>query len=118
MSRRKALSPCSAKGCPTLTRNSYCDDHYRDVQRELDSRRPNSTERGYDTEWRKTRAAFIKAHPYCQDEAGCLAEATDVHHLDGLGPKGPQGHDWANLQSLCHSHHSRITAREKLEKAG
>jgi 5-methylcytosine-specific restriction protein A len=115
---RKSLSPCATKGCPTLTRESYCEQHYGEVRRELDSRRPNSAERGYDATWRKTRGAFIKTHPVCQDEAGCIATATDVHHLDGLGPKGPRGHDWSNLQSLCHSCHSKVTAREKRQGVG
>lgn len=108
LTRRKALSPCSVKGCPTLTWSNRCDEH----QREAEAKRGSSVERGYDTAWRRTRAAYLKAHPYCQDHGGCIAPATDVHHLDGLGPKGPQGHDWQNLQGLCHAHHSRITARE------
>ena len=46
----------------------------------------------------------------CEIE-GCRFPATDVHHL--VDHKG----DWKlflsleNLQSLCHSHHSAITAR-------
>jgi 5-methylcytosine-specific restriction protein A len=36
-----------------------------------------------------------------------------VHHLDGLGPTGPLGHKWVNLQALCQTHHSQITAREQ-----
>jgi len=39
--------------------------------------------------------------------------ATDVDHIDGLGPNGPRGHDWSNLRALCHSHHSQRTARDQ-----
>jgi 5-methylcytosine-specific restriction protein A len=38
--------------------------------------------------------------------------ATEVDHVDGLGPLGPRGHDWANLQALTKAHHSRKTGRE------
>lgn len=27
MSRRRSLSPCAHRGCPTLTRDTYCDVH-------------------------------------------------------------------------------------------
>lgn len=81
-----------------------------------DRARPSSTARGYDADWRVTRAEHLRRFPYCQ--AGpCqrlpLARrpvATDVDHLDGLGPDGPRGHDHDNLESLCHRHHSAKTA--------
>jgi ribose 1,5-bisphosphokinase PhnN len=44
---------------------------------------------------------------------GCVAKATDVDHIDGEGPLGPRGHDWTNLRALCHSHHSKRTARDQ-----
>lgn len=44
--------------------------------------------------------------PFCK----CGAKATDVHHLDGKGPKGPRGHDHNNLESLCGECHKRLTA--------
>ncbi|TFB96539.1 HNH endonuclease [Cryobacterium sp. MDB2-A-2] len=37
-------------------------------------------------------------------------EATQVDHIDGLGPNGPRGFDNNNLQALSASHHSRKTA--------
>jgi 5-methylcytosine-specific restriction protein A len=104
---------CSSPGCPTLTRTTYCRKHTRDKRRASDRRRPNARQRGYDSHWRKTRSDFLRTYPVCQHPEGCLAPATDVHHLDGQGPKGPQGHDWLNLQGLCHSHHSQATAREQ-----
>jgi 5-methylcytosine-specific restriction protein A len=73
-------------------------------------RRPSARARGYDNRWAKTRAAYLRALPTCQWHEGCIAQATQVHHLDGLGPKGPKGHDWGNLQGLCASHHSQITS--------
>ena len=45
--------------------------------------------------------------------ARCDAPATDVDHIDGLGPQGPAGHDPANLRGYCHPHHSARTARDQ-----
>lgn len=69
--------------------------------------RGSASARGYGHKWRKTRALFLKDNPHC---ALCGELATDVHHLDGKGPHGELGHEPANLQALCHSHHSSITA--------
>jgi len=110
---RKSLSPCAEPGCPTLVREAKCDLHRREASRQDDARRPSSVERGYDATWRATRAAYLKAYPQCQDPQGCIKPATDVDHIDGQGPRGPRGHDWANLRGLCHSHHSQRTARDQ-----
>jgi len=74
--------------------------------------RPSASERGYDAKWAKTRAAFIAANPIC-GEVGCMEGTTDVDHIDGLGPRGPRGHDPTNLRGYCHSHHSQRTARDQ-----
>ena len=76
-------------------------------------KRPSASRRGYDAKWMQTRRSYLSAFPICQWHEGCIREATDVHHLDGQGPKGDKGHDWGNLQGLCHSHHSRLTATEQ-----
>lgn len=39
--------------------------------------------------------------------------ATEVDHVDGLGPLGPRGHDWSNLRALTKRCHSRVTARNQ-----
>jgi 5-methylcytosine-specific restriction enzyme A len=104
---RKALAPCSVSGCPTLTRTNRCEKH----EREADLKRGTSVERGYDHRWRKVRAAFIRANPVCQDPEGCIADATDVDHIDGEGPRGDNSPE--NLRSLCHHHHSRRTAEDQ-----
>jgi 5-methylcytosine-specific restriction protein A len=74
--------------------------------------RPNSSARGYDRKWARTRGRYLQHHKVCE-QPGCDAPATDVHHLDGRGPLSPLGHKWINLQALCHPHHSRVTAREQ-----
>jgi 5-methylcytosine-specific restriction protein A len=69
--------------------------------------RPTATQRGYDAKWRRIRAAFLKAHPYCE-EPGCLEVANTVDHVDGSGPRG--NNSWANLRAYCPKHHNRKTA--------
>ena len=60
--------------------------------------------------WRRVRAEFLRDHPICQHEDGCIATATHVHHLDGEGPIGSRGLDPTNFMALCPSHHGQIEA--------
>jgi 5-methylcytosine-specific restriction enzyme A len=103
---RKALAPCSVSGCPTLTRNNRCPDH----EREADRKRGTASERGYDHNWQKIRKSYLERHPFCEVAEGCIAPATDVDHIDNMGPRGDNSD--RNLMALCHSHHSRKTSRE------
>lgn len=60
---------------------------------------------GYATKaWRQARAtALISARHRC---AQCRArDDLVVHHLDGLGMRGPHAVDQRNLQVLCRSCH-------------
>ena len=70
-------------------------------------RRASASTRGYDATWRKVRLAHLMANPVCVTP-GCGRAATDVDHIiphqDGGGRL-----DRGNLQSLCHSCHSRKT---------
>jgi 5-methylcytosine-specific restriction enzyme A len=71
--------------------------------------RLNPSERGYDTAWRKLRAAYLAANPWCA-EPGCTEPATHVDHRTTRRSGGTD--DWSNLQGLCWSHHSAKTARQ------
>lgn len=97
---------CSTVGCPNLTEAGKC----KGCRTQAEAKRGSAAERGYGARWRRTKARQLRVHPLCAD---CNARATDVHHLDGLGPKGPRGHDPSNLLSLCHSCHSKRTAAEQ-----
>ena len=55
--------------------------------------------------WRTTRSRHLHNHPLC-DHCGNVAE--DVHHRIDLADGG-QPYAPANLQSLCHPCHSRLT---------
>jgi 5-methylcytosine-specific restriction protein A len=111
--KRRYISVCAEHRCPELTDERFCTKHTKEYFREHESRRESASAKGYDAQWRKTRLEFLRAYPVCQDESGCVAKATDVDHIDGEGPRGPRGHDWTNLRALCHSHHSKRTARDQ-----
>ncbi len=99
---------CNVPGCPTLTDQPRCPDHQQQAERE----RGTARQRGYGTKWQVTRRRYLKRHPICC-EPDCMRLATDVDHIDGLGPLGPRGHDPANLRAYCHPHHSQRTARDQ-----
>lgn len=110
---------CLTPGCTALTDASYCDEHVRAKRRGSARRRRRTPQQQMyagvgplGRKWRRTRAQYLRVHPVCEDESGCLAEAVHVHHLDGE-PLGPDGFAWSNLQGLCLRHHSVKTAREQ-----
>jgi 5-methylcytosine-specific restriction protein A len=108
----KPRSPCSVTGCPHLSNGSgRCETHdaerIRARRAAYDANRPSAAKRGYDAEWQALRQRFLRAHPAC---SSCGQRATDVHHVHALARGG--SNEWANLQALCHSCHSRITVRD------
>lgn len=112
---RRAMQVCPTPGCPTLTVAGRCPACLAKASHSRGSARA----KGYDTRWQRTRQAYLRAHPYCECD-DCTAKpmllrpvATEVNHLDGLGPLAPRGHDWTNLQAMTKAHHSRHTAREQ-----
>ncbi|GGV13650.1 hypothetical protein GCM10010245_23830 [Streptomyces spectabilis] len=112
---RKALQVCPTPGCPTLTTTGRCET----CQARATRTRASATSKGYDARWARTSSAYLRAHPYCEcDECEALppllrSRATEVNHRDGLGPRGPRGHDWTNLQAMTKAHHSRETAKHQ-----
>ena len=98
---------CAQPGCPAIQEAPRCRTHAR-----APDSRPSAAARGYGSRWRRTRAAHLSTQPFCT-EPGCHAVATDVDHIDGLGPNGPRGHDPGNLRSYCHSPHPQRTARDQ-----
>ena len=114
----KPLRPCRHPGCAALTRDGYCPAH-----------KPKQAARRESAEWHSwyslpiwtddLRPTQLLREPFCRECArrGIRTYATDVDHI-----KDHKG-DWAmftdrgNLQSLCHSCHSRKTMRERREKS-
>lgn len=63
--------------------------------------------------WRSIRAIVLADDPLCQTckAMGYIVEAKDVDHIDGDSHNNVR----SNLQSLCHSCHSRKTASGNVE---
>ena len=108
----KPLRPCRHPGCCTLTADTYCPRH-QPKRKGVRSAEAQSWRWMYKTDtWLKIlRPAQLAKEPFCRECAkiGVRAYATDVDHI--VDHKG----DWSlfsdpsNLQSLCHSCHSRKT---------
>lgn len=110
----KPLRPCRHPGCGVLTREGWCPRH-------KPKERPRSEEAQAWRRWYSLpiwtddlRPGQLLREPFCRECAkrGRRVWATDVDHV--VDHKG----DWAkftdrdNLQSLCHSCHSRKTMAE------
>lgn len=109
----KPLRPCRHPGCNTLTREGYCPAH-----------KPKQTSRRESAQWHgwyslpiwtnDLRPAQLMREPFCRICAarGVRTKATDVDHV--VDHKGDWGRfiDRNNLESLCHSCHSRKTMRD------
>jgi 5-methylcytosine-specific restriction protein A len=105
----RAGTICAECPQPAVERGR-CAAHAAAYRAAVDRRRPRARQRGYGARWERTRRRKLRLTPNCER---CGAPATDVHHLDGLGPNGPDGHELWNLESLCKSHHSRTTSAEQ-----
>jgi 5-methylcytosine-specific restriction enzyme A len=93
----RLMQRCGAPGCPAVQAEPYCPEHT-----------PRPAWRRGSRRWERVSRAYRAKHPTCE-EAGCERPSAHVHHLDGLGPQGPLGFDWANLMALCPSHHAKRT---------
>lgn len=114
----RAMKVCSCTGktcdahegsCPEIVPTGRCAACDQAAER----RRGTAAQRGYDSRWEATAKAYLGTHPLCECKPDCYALATDVDHIDGLGPKGPRGHDPDNLRALSRSHHSKRTAQDQ-----
>ncbi|MCD4504782.1 HNH endonuclease [Chromobacterium piscinae] len=112
---RYAMQGCRQMAAPG---NSCCPDHTSHVRRVADQRRMSDetvakVRRWYRQRiWFARRDACLKAALYRCATPGCMERATDCDHIR------PHRGDWSlfiessNHQALCHSCHSRKTARE------
>ncbi|ADL50540.1 HNH endonuclease [Clostridium cellulovorans] len=114
MCPRKPRKPCSVRGCPQLTEGRYCEEHQKQVDTEY-----NKTSRPFKhlyntSRWKKLRLQFLQEQPLCVEckSKGVIKAATDLDHIQAH--KGDEELFWNinNLQALCHSCHSRKTARD------
>lgn len=106
--------PCARPGCPRLVLRGYCF-HCRPAeitrQQSYERQRGNSSQRGYDQDWRAFRDWFL-AQPENKICALCGCQpSTDVHHLKKLREYPELRLVPSNCRGLCHACHSSVTAR-------
>lgn len=112
----KPLRPCLHPGCGVLTRGGYCPAHQPKY-----SRGESAAWHGWYSLpiWTDVlRPGQLMREPFCRGCAkrGIRERATDVDHIrDHRGDWGLFT-DPENLQSLCHSCHSRKTWRERQKR--
>lgn len=120
----KAPKPCKYPGCLELVRDGgYCDKHKKQVNQSNNRNynrhhRNKSSQAFYDsTQWRKLRKIKIARDPFCEEcrNHGLFASATHVDHKVEIRDGGASL-DMDNLQSLCHSCHSRKTLLERQKR--
>lgn len=110
----KPMRPCRHPGCCQLVLDGYCDVHR---PKRVDRSEEAKTWRWmYNTpEWRDDlRPNQLLKDPFCRECAkrGVRTRATDVDHVVDHKGNWTVFTDPGNLESLCHSCHSRKTARE------
>jgi 5-methylcytosine-specific restriction protein A len=86
--------PCLHPGCPAVTRSgSRCPAHQLTSNRQ----RGSSTQRGYGSEWQRTRLAILNRDGWVCGYCG--SPATTVDHVTPKARGGPD--DEANLMAAC-----------------
>lgn len=114
---RKSKVPCKQAGCPELVEAGtvYCEKH-RKLHPVHEEPRASASKRGYGKAWQKARLQFLAANPLCVEclKNGKYVKATDVDHIVAHRGNLKLFWDKSNWQALCHSCHSRKTAREDL----
>lgn len=110
----KPLRPCRHPGCCVLVPDGYCDAHRPRTDRR--SAEAQSWRWMYSTDtWRlDLRPNQLLREPFCREcsRQGRRVRATDVDHVADHKGDWARFCDKANLESLCHSCHSRKTAQE------
>jgi len=103
------MTVCAAPGCGALVRKGRCPAHALQRNRE----RGSSTERGYDSDWRKVREVKLSMEPLCHDcmDRGRVTPANEVHHIEKFRNRPELRLKLENLMSLCGPCHDARGAR-------
>ena len=110
----KPLRPCRHPGCGVLVPGGYCAAH-QPPKEDRRSAEAQAWRWMYGTEdWKLLRGDQLLREPFCRECArrDVRRYATDVDHIRDHKGDWAVFTDPANLESLCHSCHSRKTARE------
>lgn len=91
--------------CGRLSHTSRCPEHTRARQRATEARRhrPSSWARGYDTTYRRNRAAILADSPPCWVDY-CTTAATTVDHVIPISLGGSNSME--NLRPSCTRHNA------------
>ena len=76
-----------------------------------DAHRPTASARGYTSQWRRDRLAFLRTHPAC---ALCAQPATVVDHVIPHRGDSALFDNTANWQALCAPCHNSV--KQRLER--
>jgi 5-methylcytosine-specific restriction protein A len=99
-----------------LTVTGKCERHRAQDRRQQDALRGTTVERGYDWQWRKLRAEFLRANPICQcDECRGkrVSIAQVVDHIQPIETHPELRLAWSNLRSMAKQCHDKHTARTR-----
>lgn len=116
--------PCAFRGCPKLTRSTYCEDHVGQQAEEtkyynkhVRDKTKNSFYSSYD--WQKTRD-FIKNRDMglCQEclRNGRVNMGDIVHHIIPYEIAPERAHDITNLEYVCHGCHNKVHGEMRANK--
>ncbi len=113
----KQKHPCNYVGCSNTTTERYCSKHKAIIHKAIDSNRPNSSQRGYDSKWRRDRKMYLTDNPLCVEclKIGKLVTATVVDHIIPHKGNYELFSDVSNWQALCKHHHDSKTMKELRE---
>lgn len=127
------LRPCLSRPCAELVTSGRCLRHTAHVNRD----RGNSSQRGYDWDWRRLRDRFLRArcgdcgdtpvatcrrcggtglaNALCAEclDAGRMIPAQEVDHVIPWLESPALRLDTRDLQSLCSRHHTMKTRAEE-----
>jgi len=113
---RRPPHPCGRPGCRELTHTRYCPTHTAEENKTYDKHhRDKELKRFYNSQpWETLRRQKLGKDPFCEDcrKGGTLIKATMVDHIREI-KDGGERLDMENLQSLCHSCHSRKSMKER-----
>lgn len=115
----KPLRPCQYPGCRQLVQRGYCPEHKpKDSTRRSDEAKAWRWMYKTDEWTRDLQPNQLLEEPFCREcaKAGRRVRATEVDHIQAHRGDWLIFTDRHNLQSLCHSCHSRKTAQEMHEK--
>lgn len=111
-----APRPCNHPGCREYqTAKGYCAAHQKD-RRQYDERRGTAAQRGYNAEWRRARAEYLRRNPLCVCclEQNRVTPSTVVDHIKPHKGNMKLFWDQTNWQALCKTCHDRKTMTEDM----